>query len=136
MRVAYLTTDEVNEQLAVQMAQECGVTLCPLAPKDAPRDGEYEAVLYDWDYLPVERRREVMAELLSGPLPHAVGLHSFNLEDGQVDALQRNAVAVFRRLQPMVFQAFRRAVIALRIAKALGRKPEDEHRTGQQDGAA
>ena len=105
MRVAYLTTDEVNEQLALQMAQECGVTLCPLAPKDAPPDGEYDALLYDWDYLPVEEQREVMAELLSGPSPHAVAMHSYHLEDGQVEALRRNAVAVFRRLQPSVFRA-------------------------------
>ena len=136
MRVAYLTTDEVNEQLALQMADEHGVTLCPLAPKDAPPDGEYDAVLYDWDYLPVERQRQVMAELLAGPSLHMVALHSFNLEDGQVEALRRNTVGVFRRLQPLVFRALRLAVIAVRTAKALGRKPEDEHTTGQRDGAA
>jgi hypothetical protein len=136
MRVAYLTTDEVNEQLAQQMAVACGVTLCPLAPKDAPPDGECDAVLYDWDYLPIEWQREVMAELLSSPLPHPVALHGYNLEDGQVEVLRRNAVVVYRRLQPRVFRSLRLEVIAVRAANALGRKPEDEHATGQGDGAA
>jgi hypothetical protein len=136
MRIAYLTTDEVNEQLALQMATECGITLCPLAPKDAPPDGEYDAVLYDWDYLPVEEQREVMAELLSGLLPHAVALHSYNLEDYQVEALRGNNVAVYRRLQPMLFQSIRQGVIAVRTTKAMGHKPEDEHATSHRDGAA
>jgi hypothetical protein len=136
MRIAYLTTDEVNEQLALQMAVECGVTLCPLAPKDAPTDGEYDAVLYDWDYLPIERQREVMTELLSGPVGFAVALHGYNLEDGQVQALRRNTVAVYRLLQPRVFRSLRLAVIARRTANALGHKPEDEHEIGQRDGAA
>ena len=136
MRIAYLTTDEVNEQLAQQMAVACGVTLCPLAPKDAPPDGEYDAVLYDLDYLPVKNQLEVMAALLAGPLPHAVALHSYHLEDAHVDALRRNAVGVFRRLQPMVFRSLRLAVLAVRAAKALGRKSRDEDATGQQDDAA
>ena len=81
MRVAYLTTDEVNEELARQMAQECGLTLCPLAPKDDPPDGAYDAVLYDWDSWPAEGRREALAAMLAGPLPHAVALHGYHLED-------------------------------------------------------
>src|SRR5262249_54152930 len=83
MRVAYLTTDEVNEEQARQMAQECGLTLCPLAPKDDPPDGAYDAVLYDWDSWPAEGRREALAAMLAGPLPHAVALHGYHLEDDQ-----------------------------------------------------
>ena len=120
MRVAYLTTDEVNEQLAQQMAVACGVTLCPLAPKDAPPDGECDAVLYDWDYLPIEWQREVMAELLSSPLPHPVALHGYNLEDGQAEALRRHTVAVYRRLQPRVFRFLRRAARTAQAARSLG----------------
>jgi hypothetical protein len=34
MRIAYWTTDEVNEHLAHALATECGDRLCPLTPKD------------------------------------------------------------------------------------------------------
>jgi hypothetical protein len=64
MRVAYLTTDEVNEAEARQLAEDHDITLCPLAPRDGPPGNEYDAVLYDWDFWPADRRREAMAELL------------------------------------------------------------------------
>src|SRR5262249_22232563 len=96
MRVAYLTTDEVNEQLAQEMAIRCGITLCSVAPKDPPPDGEYDAILYDRDSLPIARQREVMAELRAGPLPHAVALHGYNLEEVMAAALNRNTLAVYR----------------------------------------
>jgi hypothetical protein len=136
MRIAYLTTDEVNEQLAQQMAAACGVTLCPLGPGEVPPDGQYDAVLYDWDYLPAARQREVLAELLSGQLPHAVGLHSYDLEAGPEGALRRNTVMVYRRLQPRLFRSLRLAARAARTANAPGRTPEDERDTDQGDGAA
>jgi hypothetical protein len=125
MRVAYLTTDEVNERLAQEFAIGCGVALCPLAPKEEPPDGEYDAVLYDLDSLPVERQREVMAALLAGPLPRAVAVHGYNMEDDQVEALRRRTVAVYRILQPRVFRFLRLAVISVRAARALGRKGDD-----------
>jgi hypothetical protein len=136
MRVAYLTTDEVNEEQARQMAQECGLTLCPLAPKDDPPDGAYDAVLYDWDSWPAEGRREALAEMLAGPLPHAVALHGYHLEDDQVEALRRHTVAIYGRLQPRVFWFLRRAVAAIRAAKDLGGTPPNDSATGERDGAA
>src|SRR5262249_3609910 len=99
MRVAYLTTDVVNEQLALQMAATCGLALYPLAPKDRPRGEAFEAVLYDWDYLPAREQQEVLAELLAGGRSHGAALHGYNLEDDQVEALCRHTVAVYRCLQ-------------------------------------
>jgi hypothetical protein len=136
MRVAYLTTDEVHAQLAQQMATACGVTLCPLVPREVPPDGPYEAVLYDWDDFPTGRQREVLAELLAGPLPYAVALHGYDLEAGLEEALRRHTVVVYRRLQPRLFRSLRLAVLATRTANAPGRTPEDERATDQHHGAA
>ena len=118
------------------MAQECGLTLCPLAPKDDPPDGAYDAVLYDWDSWPTEGRREALAAMLAGPLPHAVALHGYHLEDDQAEALRRHTVAVYGRLQPRVFRFLRRAVRTLRAAKDLGGTPPNDSATGERDGAA
>jgi hypothetical protein len=131
MRIAYLTTDEVNLHQAEGMAAACGLTLCPLAPRDPPPDGELDAVLYDWDYWPAHERREVLAHLLAGPRPHALALHGYNLEDSQVEALRCHTVGVYRRLQPRVFHFLRRAARAVRAARALGRGPREEPATGE-----
>jgi hypothetical protein len=126
--IAYLTTDEVNADLARQMADRFDVSLHLLSPKDGSPDGEFDAVLYDWDHWPVGRQREVMAELLGGSLPHAVAVHGYNLEDAQAEALRQHTVAVYRRLQPRVFQFLRRAVRVVRAARALGIGPQAEPR--------
>ena len=38
MKLAYLTTDEVNAALAVEMGYECGVTVQLLDPRDGTPD--------------------------------------------------------------------------------------------------
>ena len=63
MRIAYLTTDEVNEALALEMALACDVALEPLVPKQGPPDAGYDAVLIDWDHWPPEQRAELLARL-------------------------------------------------------------------------
>jgi hypothetical protein len=119
MRVAYLTTDEVNRELALEMADKCGLTLCPLEPRNGPPTKEYDAILYDWDSWPAEQRQETLAALLAGPLPHAVALHGYGLEDDQVETLRRHTIAVYRRLQPRAFRFLRRAVRVVRAARSL-----------------
>jgi hypothetical protein len=128
MRIAYWTTDEVNEDLAHELAAECGDRLCPLTPKDWAADGQYDAVLYDWDHLPAELQQEVMRGLLNGPLPHAVAVHGYGLGDGRAEALRRHTVAVYRRLQPRVFRFLRLAARTVRAARAVGRSPQAEPR--------
>src|SRR5262249_5428919 len=100
MRIAYLTTDEVNQDLALQLAAECGVTVHPRSPRDAAPDGEFDALLYDWDYWPADRQQEILTGLLNGAATVPVGLHSYRLEEDQVQALRRSEVAVFHRLEP------------------------------------
>jgi hypothetical protein len=134
MWIAYLTTDEVNLHLAEEMAAACGLTLCPLDPRDPPPAGEFDALLYDWDHWPAPQLREVMAELLGGSLPHAVAVHGYNLGDGRAEGLRRHTVAVYRRLQPRVFRFLRRAARTVRAARALGRSPLAEARPADAPG--
>jgi hypothetical protein len=121
MRIAYLTTDEVNLRLAQAIAGDYGLTVCPLDPRDPPPDGEFDAVLYDWDYWPAPRHCEVLTELRAGRLPDAMAVHGYNLGADQAEALRRHTVGVYRRLQPRVFRSLSRAARAVRAAKASGR---------------
>jgi hypothetical protein len=118
MRIAYLTTDEVNLRLAQAMAADYGLIVCPLDPRDPPPNGEFDAVLYDWDYWPAPQQCEVLTELRAGRLPHAMAVHGYNLGADHAQALLRHTVAVYRRLQPRVFRSLRQAARAVRAAKA------------------
>ncbi len=105
MQVAYLTTDEINEDLALRMAEACDVALYAFSSRDAPANGSFDAVLYDWDCLPLPWRQQVLSELLSGPSSGWVVVHSYNLDEKHVKALRHNGVAVFQRLEPEVFRS-------------------------------
>jgi hypothetical protein len=108
MRVAYLTTDEVNEHLAVTMAAACDIQLFPRAPRETPPDGEFDAVLYDWDYLPPEQRQELRERLRAGRGPGRVIVHGYNLGKKEVAAWRQQGITVFRRLESRVFRALLR----------------------------
>jgi hypothetical protein len=112
MRFAYLTTDEVNHSLALEMAKACKVTLNPLAPKDGPPDAGYDAVLCDWDSWPVEGRNDFVAMLSCGPQPRRFAVHGYNLNDHQLTELLSKGVVVHRVLQTEMFQLLSNAVIS------------------------
>jgi hypothetical protein len=101
--IAYLSTDEVNQDLALQMAAACDIRVELLSPRDPPPDGEFDALVYDLDYWPLPQRQEVLAELLTGQAPHPVAVHTYNLDADQIDALRAKGMAVHRRLEPEVF---------------------------------
>jgi hypothetical protein len=104
MLIAYLTTDEVNEHLAQRMAEESGETLCVFSPNDVPPDGEFDAVVYDWDYLPAQRQQSILAALSAGRAPRPIAVHSYNIEEDRARTLRQQGVAVYRTLQPEVFR--------------------------------
>jgi hypothetical protein len=108
MRIAYWTTDEVNADLAVRIGAAVAVDLDLCTPRDAAANGRYDAVVYDWDYLPSKQQRDLLAELLGCPLRCPVALHSYALEDTLTAALRERGVAVFHRLQPELFLLLQR----------------------------
>jgi hypothetical protein len=104
MRVAYLTTDEVNEALALEMAQAFGMVLEPVRPMQESPDAQYDAVLIDWDFWPPEQRAEFLTRLCDGQVPWRVAVHGYCLEDGVAENLRARGVAVHRRLRPKVIR--------------------------------
>jgi hypothetical protein len=120
MLVAYLSYEEVNTALAEPMARRHGITLDVLQPRDGPPNGEYDAVLYDWDCWPCEGRAQAVPEWLSGPPPRPTALHGYNVENEQAEALRCNGVVVESRLGPALFQRLRQAILAARVAGTTG----------------
>jgi hypothetical protein len=118
MRIAYLTTDEVNKDLPLRLAAQWAVTVCPLEPRDPPPDGEFDAVLYDWDHWPEDRRPKARTHAPAGPITHLVAVHSCGLEPHQARALRRSVVLVFDRLEPRTFLELHRAVNQARAIQA------------------
>jgi hypothetical protein len=110
MRFAYLTTDEVNLDLALRVAEECNLAFDAVSFQEPLSDGRFDAVIYDWDYLPPDKRRELLAQLLSGPLAQPLALHSYNLSQEEVDALRGQGAIVSRHLASAVLRELRRAV--------------------------
>jgi len=99
MRIAYFTTDEVNQALALQFVKTIGVTLGPWPLLGPSPDGEVDAVVYDLDHLPEPRRTEILSKLTQAAPRHPTAVHSYNLNDDQLQALRDNGVSVYRRLE-------------------------------------
>lgn len=109
MRIAYLTTDEVNRHLAARAAGDCGASLDGPPPDGPPPDGGFDAVLYDLDHLPPPRGRAVVDELLAAPPRIPAAVHGYGLEDGRASALRVRGVIVARRLEPGLIRVLCRA---------------------------
>src|SRR5262249_32480935 len=116
MRIAYLTTDEVNLDQARHLAKAQRITLCHLTPGEATPGDLFDAVLFDRDYWPMESRAETLATLVAGCGNCPVALHSYNVDQAEEEALRDEGVAVHRMLDADVLASLRRAVIDLRVA--------------------
>jgi hypothetical protein len=109
MILAYLTHDEVNQHRARQLADAWGIELSPLFLKEAATAGPFAAIVHDLDCLPPTDRQGVLKGLLAGPLPWPAGVHSYSLEEAEVQALQARGVAVHRHLEEVVLALLARA---------------------------
>jgi hypothetical protein len=131
--IAYLTVDEVNQELARGLTAACGIRLEVLWPRDGAPDGRFAAVVYDLDSLPPGGREAVLAALTAEPLPRPVVVHSYGLEDAQAEALRGNGVALYRQLGPEVFG---QAAEAARVAEARRRPVPTEAEAGPGEALA
>lgn len=84
IQIAYLTTDEVNDTLALRMARKCCVSLVCNPPGRVPTDGPLIARLHDLDHLACQQKEAILTDLLSRPAAVPVAVHSYNLEEDQV----------------------------------------------------
>jgi hypothetical protein len=135
MLVAYLSTDEVNSTLAAELARQQGIALRHLEPRDGLPGTEFDAVLCDWDYWHVPGRAGLLADLSGGAAGRPVALHGYHVEPDQVEALRRGGVVLHPRLRAKVFQQLRQAVLAARVAAAVG-GPKTSPLAGEADNAA
>lgn len=111
--IAYHTTDEVNLQFAKRAARECGAFLTRLDSPVTRTASVFGAVMHDLDHVDTQSGRAVVHDLLSGPAPFPVAVHSYNLEDDEATALQANGVFVSREFNPALVRDLCRATATM-----------------------
>jgi len=100
MFVAYISLDEVNQDLVMRTVDEHVVTLATFASRAEMASWPCDAVIYDLDCLPCDDRERVLDELMGDPVRRLAAVHSYNLQPAQKRRLRRNGVIVRRRLHP------------------------------------
>jgi hypothetical protein len=104
MRFAYLTTDEVNQALALELAADQGVIVHPLAPKDGPPDRGYDAILCDWDSWPQDGRAHLLSMAKRGSFSGRFAVHGYNFTSEEARTFLSNDVMVHRILKAEVLR--------------------------------
>jgi hypothetical protein len=125
MRVAYASTDEVNQALAARMADECGAIICHLRPGEMLPDGLFDAVLYNLDDLPREQRPAFL-EGLCLDSPHCpTAVHGYGIAHEQAQALSRPGIFVLPRLDPALLRSLCKAARQSRATVRSDSAPKD-----------
>jgi hypothetical protein len=101
MRIAYLTLDEVNSDLAARCAAAADIELESFALCEAPEP--FDAVVYDLDFLPADYRAGLLAASTTARSSALIAVHAYNLTSGQRRRLRRRGVVVARRLSLALF---------------------------------
>src|SRR5262249_36925950 len=126
MRIAYLSTDEVNRDLADRWAEQRNISLELLDGEPIPTDVPLDAVLCDLDHLPVRRPQEALAALLSATTCLAA-LHGYNLDEEQTRELHDRGILVVERLTESFLDRLCRAVRALTWTDPVHSDAAEEH---------
>ena len=105
MRIAYVNTDEVNQDLAERTASEYCAAVCILVPEGPPPDGLFDAVLYNLDDVPRDQQPAFLEELCLGTTDCPTAVHGYGIADEQAQALRRHGVAVAQRLHPALLRS-------------------------------
>jgi hypothetical protein len=98
MRIAYINKDEVNRELATRLSAMYGAAIRGLLPNDLPRDGEFDAVIYNIDDIPRALRAALLQGLCHGAPDRPVAIHGYDITDKQLRALRRNGIAAAQRI--------------------------------------
>jgi hypothetical protein len=110
MRIAHITTDEVNQALADRAARPLGVLVTALATEDNLTDTRFDAVLLDLDRVSPERRQTLLDEVRSEATAMPIAVYGYCLSDEQARKLQFHGVAVAQRLHAALIRALAKAV--------------------------
>jgi hypothetical protein len=104
MRIGYFTLDEVNENLAQQLAVRFRVQLERLSFCDGSADQCCDARLYEVDYLAPGDRQRLFDRLTVSSSSVPVAVHGFHVCKREARYLRAAGISVFRRLQTKVFR--------------------------------
>ena len=125
MRIAYVNTDEVNQDLAERTASEYCAAVCILVPEGPPPDGLFDAVLYNLDEV-LRDQRSALLERLRQATPHRpTAVHGYDITDEQARTLRRHGVAVAQRLHPALLRRLCTAGLCKAARRSRATVPSD-----------
>jgi hypothetical protein len=119
MRIAYWTIDDVNLSVARYLAEAHDATIDQVMGREKVPTQDIDAVLYDLDVFPPTMREAILSRLVLAPVAVPVAVHSYNLDDAQIESLVARGVAVYRRLESEAFDNLRDADLQDRSAPAI-----------------
>ena len=98
MRIAYMTTDEVNLIVAVKIARRLGASVSMLGTGGSVSTARFDAVLHDLDAVPRDQRSAFLERIGLGPPARPTAVHGYGITEEQAEALRRHGIAVGQRL--------------------------------------
>jgi hypothetical protein len=111
MRIAHITTDEVNQALALRVARPLGVTVTQLGPEEMSKHVVFDAVLYDLDRVPPDRRPSLLDEIRSEKTAVPMAAYGYCLSEEQAAGLRFHGVAVAQRLHSALIRTLAGAML-------------------------
>src|SRR5262249_50711018 len=106
------------------MARPLGAAVSLVRPED-PAPARFDAVLYDLDRVPGDRRPAVLDELFFGAPNHPTAVHGYGIADVQAKVLRRQGVVVARRLHLGLLHSLCQAAQPSRATVSLDDDPID-----------
>jgi len=110
MRIAHVTTDEVNQDLAFRVARSLGAVMIPLVQDAMPTYVRLDAILCDLDRVPPDRRQALLEEIRSETTDLPVAVYGYCLSEEQAAKLRFRGVAVAQRLHAALIRTLVKAV--------------------------
>jgi hypothetical protein len=121
MRIAHVTNDEVNQAISVQIAKRLDASVTMLGLDETAPLVPYDAVLYDLDRIPLDRRRSLLREIRSHKTAVPMAVYGYSLSEGQADRLRFHGVAVAQRLHSRLIR-----VVVNAVRQQLAAVPPDD----------
>ena len=125
MRIAYVNTDEVNQDLGgtdrLGVLRRC---LHTGSGRSTP-DGLFDAVLYNLDDVPRDQQPAFLEELCLGTTDCPTAVHGYGIADEQAQALRRHGVAVAQRLHPALLRSLCTAGLCKAARRSRATVPSD-----------
>jgi hypothetical protein len=110
MRIAHITTDEVNLALGIRFARSLGAEMIPYGGNRKPAGIRHDAVLCDLDRIPAHRRRSFLNEIYSRATDLPLAVYGYCLSEEEADELRFHGVAVAQRLHGALVRTLVKAV--------------------------